>query len=356
MTSLKRLIIIGIILPLLSWLIFVYPWQRLFDYLPEAFTLSVTALIALWLLPVLSFYVWARTRSRHSAILGRISVNWLGISLMFTYAAALTECCRLLFSPTNNILAIMLIACGSVLSLYAVYCATKISTQSHLFESGKLNKAYKTVQLSDLHLGSRSLKFVARAVDITNEINPNLVFITGDMIDMSQVKPEDLKVLKRINAPTYLVTGNHDRYVGTPQHLSAIRRAGIEILDSRSVIHDELQIIGIADNNNPNQVRDKLADIHIDTSKYSILLYHKPENFSVAKEKNIDLMLSGHTHGGQIFPFNFIVKRQFPFIKGLYNDAHANLYVSQGTGTWGPTMRLGSVNEITVFELQPKPL
>ena len=353
MISAKRIMIVGILLPLISGLIFVYPWQRLFHYLPASYTLSTTALIGLWLIPVLSFYIWAKTRSSHSAILGQLSVNWLGLSLMFLNAAVFTELYKLIFSPTNNALATILLISGVCLSIYAVYNATKITTQIHTLKSTKLERSYKAVQLSDLHLGSRSLNFISKAITKTNTLNPDLVFITGDLIDMSQVKPESLSVLNKINAPVYFICGNHDRYVGTDQHFSAIRQAGIKILDNQSVIYENLQIIGITDDNHPNQVRDKLANITIDNSKYTILLYHKPENFNVAKNKCIDLMLTGHTHAGQIFPFNFIVKKQFPFIKGMYRDGSSSLYVSQGTGTWGPVMRLGSANEITLFELLP---
>lgn len=342
-----------VVLPLISWLIFVYPWQRLFDYLPDPLGLSTVQLIALWLLPVLSFYVWSVTRTAHSAVLGYFSVNWLGLCLMFAIVSAITEICRLLFSPADETLATMLISGGLCLSLYAIYCATRITTKYHTLHSEKLQHTYKAVQLSDLHLGSRSLKFLTRAIEKTNSLNPDIVFITGDLIDMSQVRPESLDVLNLLQAPAYFVTGNHDRYVGTENHLVAIQKAGIEILANRSTKHQELQIIGIGDGNNRNQVRKTLPSISADYSLFTILLYHKPENFDFVKQNNIDLMLSGHTHGGQIFPFSLVVKNQFPYNKGLYKNGDSTLYVSQGTGTWGPVMRLGSANEITVFELKP---
>ena len=335
------------------WLIFVYPWQRLSHYLPEPFGLSLAAAICLGLLPVVCFYVWVKTRSPGTAVLGRLAVNWLGICLMFLNAALLTEICNFIFSPSNNTLAAILISCGLLFSIFAVYSATKITTQGLTLESDKLQKTLRAVQLSDLHLGSRSLKFVSRAINITNKLKPDMVFITGDLIDMSQVKPESLDILGQLNVPTFFVTGNHDRYVGSAEHFAAIRQAGITILNNKSVLHKGIQIMGIADENNRNQVRDRLADIDIDTTKYTVLLYHKPENFDAVIQNQIDLMLTGHTHAGQIFPFNLIVKKQFPFIKGLYQDGNSSLYVSQGTGTWGPVMRFGSANEITVFELLP---
>lgn len=342
-----------VLLPLACCLIFVYPWQRLFQYLPGAYELSLPALFMLGLLPVACFYIWARTRSAHTAILGRISLNWLGISLMFMHAALLTELINLAFSPADSFLAVTLLVTGVSLTLYAVYRASAIPIANQVIESPKLERRFRVVQLSDLHLGSRSRNYLARAIDKANSLDPDLMVITGDLIDMSQVMPDSLNILNRLQAPVFFVTGNHDRYVGTDDHFQAIRNAGVEILDNTLVEHNGLQIIGIADQNNPDQVSRILPTMEIDRSKFSLLLYHKPQDFRSASNRKIDLMLSGHTHGGQIFPFNFLVKKQFPLIKGPYSEGSSRLYVSQGTGTWGPVMRLGSHNEITAHELIP---
>ena len=84
-----------------------------------------------------------------------------------------------------------------------------------------------------------------------------------------------------------------------------------------------------------------------------MLLYHRPQGFEAAADNGVDLMLSGHTHAGQMWPLGILVKRQFPFIKGTYQHNDSTLYVSQGTGTWGPIMRLGTISEMTLIELEP---
>lgn len=89
-----------------------------------------------------------------------------------------------------------------------------------------------------------------------------------------------------------------------------------------------------------------------DPSRYQVLLYHRPDGLEAAAAANIDLMLCGHTHNGQIVPFNFLVRRVFPRIVGLHDLGGTRLYVSPGTGTWGPVMRLGTRSEITVFDVR----
>ncbi len=348
----KRLFFICILL-LVSWLIFVYPWQRLFLWSEELSPLSTTATIIFWFLPIILFMIWMRMRTPLSALFGQISVNWLGVSIMFMWAAAFTEIFNLtgLISDQNATQIMLLL--GLCLCIYAIYKATRIEVSSFALQSDKLNQPYKIAHLSDIHLGSRSQNFVRKVITKTNQLNPDLVFITGDLIDMRKVKPELLHVLKEFSAPVFFIKGNHDRYIGSGKHFEVIDQTGVITLNDRHHVHEELQIIGISDSPDPNQLNITLPKINLDHDRYTVLLYHKPEQFELVANNKIDLMLSGHTHAGQIFPFNLIVKRQFPHLKGLHKIDNSHLYVSQGTGTWGPVMRLGSKNEIAVIELKP---
>ena len=97
--------------------------------------------------------------------------------------------------------------------------------------------------------------------------------------------------------------------------------------------------------------RTQLAHLDLDQEAFKILLYHRPDGLEAAAACGIDLMLTGHTHAGQIIPFNLVVKRFFAHIRGLATYGPTTLYVSPGTGTWGPVMRLGSRSEITCFDL-----
>ncbi|MED5227799.1 MAG: metallophosphoesterase, partial [Pseudomonadota bacterium] len=127
--------------------------------------------------------------------------------------------------------------------------------------------------------------------------------------------------------------------------------AGVRVLRNNSVLADGLQLIGIDDADDVHQVGRELANITLDPQCFKVLLYHRPSGWDSAVKAGIDLTLSGHTHNGQIFPFNWLVKQQFKLITGLHRSGQCQLYVSPGTGTWGPVMRLGSRNEITCIDL-----
>ncbi len=274
---------------------------------------------------------------------------------MFMWATALIEVSRVTLTiPSKESTIPTLLIIGTLLCIYSVYKATKIEISNFSLQSKKLNQTYKLAHLSDIHLGSRSSNFVHKIIQKTNKLEPDLIFITGDLIDMRKVKPEKLTILKGFNAPVYFIKGNHDRYISSNKHFEVIDRTGVITLDNKDHHHNDLQIIGIADSADPDQLESVLPRINIDNEQFSVLLYHKPEKFEFVAQNKIDLMLSGHTHAGQIFPFNLAVKKQFPYLKGLFKIDSSYLYVSQGTGTWGPVMRLGSNNEIAVIELKPQ--
>jgi predicted MPP superfamily phosphohydrolase len=127
----------------------------------------------------------------------------------------------------------------------------------------------------------------------------------------------------------------------------------VHVLRSRSIVHGPAQVIGIDDSGHPAQVKRELAGIEVDPQRFVLLLYHRPHGLADAATAGVDLMISGHTHNGQIVPFNLVVARVFEQVVGLFRHGQTQLYVSPGTGTWGPVMRLGSRGEVTYFEIQP---
>ena len=175
--------------------------------------------------------------------------------------------------------------------------------------------------------------------------------ITGDLIDMHGIGEADLAPLGEIESPALFCIGNHERYVDLEDICARLQNLGVEVLRNRTVSKNDIQFIGIDDSERKDQVARQLANFETSSDAYRVLLYHRPDGADAAATWGADLMLTGHTHRGQIFPFNLLVKRVFPQLYQSYEVEDMTLYVSPGTGTWGPVMRLGSKCEITAFNL-----
>jgi len=221
-------------------------------------------------------------------------------------------------------------------------------------------EGYRIVQISDVHVGATiTREFVQTIVREINALKPDLVAITGDLVDgtvaqlQSQVEP--LGELKAKDG-VFFVTGNHEYYTGdVDEWLAWFTSIGIRPLrNERVTIRKGFDLAGTDDfsargdghgQNIPQALTGRKAD------KPVVLMAHQPRSFFEAQSLNVDLQLSGHTHGGQIFPFTYIVSLFQPYMAGLYRKGNAQLYVSRGTGYWGPPMRLGSPAEITEITL-----
>ncbi len=225
-------------------------------------------------------------------------------------------------------------------------------------------KGFKIVQISDLHIGQmmtgETLKLIVEQV---NNLKPDLIAITGDIADGSTAKLlQDVKPLKNLKAlkGVYFVTGNHEYYSGVKEWTVAIEKMGIKVLNNENLRitrgSDYFYLAGVTDHEGrrfgkKHAANYKKALFGLENNIKKILLAHQPIAVQKATEFGTDLVLAGHTHGGQIWPFNYFVYLQQPYLKGFYEYKGTMLYVNQGTGCWGPPMRLGSQNEITQFTL-----
>jgi len=276
-----------------------------------------------------------------------ISSIWSGM-LFIMFTVLLVHQLLALFIK-NPVFDYAMVGIALFLALFAIINALNTNVRSIEVTIEGLDKDIKLVQLSDLHIGTvRNSKFLQSVVFKVNQLEPDIVVITGDLVDGSgKYHAESFKVLSKLKAKTYFVTGNHEFYVGIEDVMKILNKTNMKILRNESIMYNGLQIIGIDDagetRNHPN--------LKMKVSKPAILLRHQPILVEEAEKAGIDLQLSGHTHDGQIFPFNFLVRTSFKYIGGMYEIGKMKLYVSPGTGTWGPPMRLGSKNEITVFNL-----
>jgi hypothetical protein len=220
---------------------------------------------------------------------------------------------------------------------------------------------YRIVQISDVHVGPTIGKdFIERIVARINELKPDLVAITGDLVDGSVAELEEhVAPLAKLAARdgVFFVTGNHEYYSGADEWIAHLRKLGVRVLRNEHVRiggDDGFDLAGIDDassHGNGHGPDLKRALAGRDDARACVLLAHQPRGIELADALGVDLQLSGHTHGGQMIPWNFLVRLQQPFVAGLHKLLRAQIYVSRGTGYWGPPMRVGAPAEITEIEL-----
>lgn len=225
-------------------------------------------------------------------------------------------------------------------------------------------KGFSIVQISDIHIGAMSTHVdLTEIVTIINSLQPDLVAITGDLVDGDAAElAGELAPLARLKARhgVFFITGNHEYYSDVEKWLPEIERLGITVLNnSRTEIQqgeDTFILAGVTDYNAGRFGRQYAPDYAkalggIDKTRKVILLAHQPRAVREAAQYGVDLVLAGHMHGGQIWPFNYLSPLQQPYLKGFYRYKKTLLYVNQGTGYWGPPMRVGTYKEITEFIL-----
>ncbi|MGE4335247.1 MAG: metallophosphoesterase [Pigmentiphaga sp.] len=226
---------------------------------------------------------------------------------------------------------------------------------------------FTLVQISDVHVGPTIKRgYVDAIVDAVNALSPDAIALTGDIVDGNvDGLGAHTAPLGRLRARhgVYLVTGNHEYYSGVGQWVAEFRRLGLTVLLNQ---HEALQcgdatlvVAGVTDYSAkafvPAHASDPRAALEGAPAQaaFKILLAHQPRSAPAAEAAGFDLQLSGHTHGGQFWPWNFFVPLQQPFVTGLHRHGRLWVYVNRGTGYWGPPLRLGSPSEITRLRLVP---
>jgi uncharacterized protein len=223
---------------------------------------------------------------------------------------------------------------------------------------------FTIAQISDLHVGPTiKRRFVERIVERVNGLEADVVAITGDLVDGSvRELAHHAEPLGRLASRhgTYVVTGNHEYYSGVHGWVRELRRLGTHVLLNEHVVLDHdgaaVTLAGVTDWSGRHFDPAHASDPHAAAagapgSAPRILLAHQPRSAAAASEAGFDLQLSGHTHGGQFWPWNLFVRLQQPFTAGLNRVGRMWLYVNRGTGYWGPPMRFGIPSEITRIRL-----
>jgi predicted MPP superfamily phosphohydrolase len=257
-----------------------------------------------------------------------------------------------------TILVFIIVFAGHLNALFPRIKTVEINIPKSANEIKHLN----VVVMSDIHLGTiiRS-DYLNILVNKINNLKPDLVLLSGDIVDedVAPVAEQNMaKIFRKINATygVFGITGNHEYFSGLEAAVSYMEEANIQVLQDTAVkVADSFYIIGRKDlmARRMGSGRKKLENIllKVDKSCPLILMDHQPYHLEVAEQNGIDLQLSGHTHHGQLFPFNFITRMVYERSWGYERRGHTHYYVSCGIGTWGPPIKTNSVPEIVNLKI-----
>jgi len=371
--------------------------------IPAAFSFSInlllwSLLVILFILPFL--HAILRSRGVYGSWMDIIAwVAYLGFGF-FTLAFAVFLAKDILFLTTSGILKLVRIggyhyqsdslasnlidpqrrqAITKILNLgalgvtgimmgYGIYQARRkpsvVETEVPLKNLPKSLEGFRIVQLTDIHASSTIKRgFIQTCVDMVKDLKPDLIILTGDLVDGSvRQLGNDVAPLADLSAPhgKYFITGNHEYYSGVQQWLDETARLGfVNLLNEHRVIEKKggrFVLGGVTDlagrQFSQAHISDPFKAISGSPDNIpKILLAHQPKSIAAAAKAGFDYVISGHTHGGQYFPYHFLVALDQPYISGLHKYGDTMIYVSRGTGYWGPQLRIGARSEITVHKL-----
>jgi len=297
-----------------------------------------------------------------------IPLLWMGVLLLTVVMLGITDGLLWLLGagPAEGAARIRavgvvgVVAAASVVGLRAALATPQVRRVEVRIERWPASRdGFRIVQLSDIHIGPiLQREFAASLVAEVNRLAPDLIALTGDLVDGSvRQLAGEVEPLGELSAPhgVYFVTGNHDYYSGAEAWLERISQLGIRPLRNERVqIGDgdgAFDLAGV-DDHRGDWVRGSSEDLtkalrDRDPDRPVVLLAHDPTSFKRACAMQVDLQISGHTHGGQIWPFLYLVRLAMPQVAGLLRRGQSQLYVSRGTGFWGPPIRLFAPSEIT---------
>ena len=351
----------------------------------QAFALSPvwkkSYIITFWVI-VSCFIIGEILEHTHSSIASewiyRIGAFWLAFMLYFSLSILLFDVIRLLnyffhFLPemTQTLrfrLGLVTVAIVSliVLSGHINALCTRVKEIS-LTIPKKVTGSHemKIAMASDIHLGALiGENREARLVSIINEQKPDLVLLCGDLVDGdigSALRKNLGKHLQEIKTPmgVYAIAGNHEYIGGIQRTLPYLESLNIKILRDQTItLSNGVQIVGRDDRDNRRMGdangRKSLKELMttLDKTAPVIVMNHQPFNLEEAVTEGVDLHLSGHTHHGQLWPFNYVTKAMFELSWGFLKKGGTNFYVSSGFGSWGPPVRIGNTAEVVIFNIK----
>lgn len=333
---------------LAAFLVYVYPLTALNHLITDAPIITNSALIATTVVTALLFYYF-RTHAT-AAWLGGFAHYGLGIGFIGTTITSIGLLTAIVAPEYSATIGMICLVTMIGTSLSAIIQGRRLTLKSLTISSDKIKVDKKLIFISDVHLGSNPKSHLAHICEKINALDYDALLIGGDLFDSSAFQTDDLAPLLSLSKPIYFVTGNHEFYVRDHQtKIASLGDYNIQNIDNKTATLDEVTIIGIGDKQSPATQTD-IAKKLVKPHRFNLILVHQPAIWQTLPDE-ADFMISGHTHNGQIFPFNLLVRLQFKAVYGLYQHKTAQLYVSSGAACWGPRMRLGTKNEIIHLSL-----
>ena len=308
------------------------------------------ALVPLTLSVVVAIPLESRVGNSLTGGLYTAAMVWLGLCWLLLCLLLAQQALARLFPLPRRAWGTGVCCLASGLALYAAVNAQTITVRRETVPGLPL----RVVHLSDIHLGSIGPGMLADIVATTNALGPDLVLITGDLFDNANPKTRAASAkLAAFGAPALFSSGNHETYTGYEDVRTML--AGIPIRWLRNEIAEiaGVRVVGVDDSSGTDLLRSALDRLPASPA-FTILMNHRPLGVDLASRQRVGLVLSGHVHDGQIWPFNFLVGLFFPYLSGLHESGGAFLNVSAGAGFWGPPLRLGSRSEVVLLEPAPR--
>lgn len=280
------------------------------------------------------------------------SLKWLALMILFLSIAIGLIGWLAMPIPIiyNRFLLILIIG----LFIYGYYNAHNPQITERTLYLNELDEEIDIIHLSDIHVGSvRTPSILKKVVAKISRAKPDIVIISGDLADGSNViQPHDFDEFKKVNVPIIFTPGNHDYYTGIENVFKACENAGITVLDYEKTEFKGLNIYGVGFG---DVFGNEKVELKPDPNENNLLILHVPANWDELIGSGFNVILSGHTHGGQFVPANFWVGLVFPLLRGLYEREGNYINVSDGVGTMGPPVRIGTKSEIGLLKLRKKP-
>jgi len=324
--------------------------------------------VLIWILPVV---YWGTERGREGFVdkllhrASYLSMAWVSFALVLTILRDLLLLATLASAELHARVAALGWAWIAVAALVAMAIGAAAAFRGPSIEEVDVRveglhadlEGFRIAQISDLHVGPNiGRRYVERVVLLAKELQPDIVVLTGDIVDGPVEKlADDVAPLASL-ANAYFILGNHDCYAGAEAWMAHFRQLGMTVLANSSTVVRKgaarLLVGGMVD---PAYRRARPRIEVTEEADFRLLLAHNPRLAPIGERAGFDLQLSGHTHGGQFFPWTLAVRLvHAPHVAGLSRQGRMLVYVSAGTGTWGPPVRFGSEPELTLIRLSGK--